>query len=204
MTDHLLKFLEFEAEALEIRSFNIFYLHGPLQTPAYGAALTNPWAVEWDEFTQAKVDALVEARQLRRAAMQKRQNLLKYLVLVDQSVFMRPIGGVTVFADQLRQLLELSENGLFRLRMLPFDLPLPIANNGTFELLTISSEHDDGDVLYRENGVQDEMVESRGEAWRHRKRFDQLWSAADGESDTIVFLKKRIEALEGNSPEIQS
>ncbi len=202
-SDDFRRYLEYEAEATELRSFNVYYVHGPLQTPEYASELTGTW-VEEGEFSQQKVDALVEIRRKRREAMLQRSDPLKYLVLADESVFRRAIGGREVFLHQLHQILDLVEIGLVRVRLLPFNLALTIANNGSFELLTIDSGRPDSAVMYRENGFLDETVENRGEIARHRKRFDQLWQAADSESDTIAFIKKRIEFLETNSPEGRS
>jgi transcriptional regulator with XRE-family HTH domain len=198
ISDAFRKFLEYEAEATELRSFNVYYVHGPLQTPEYAAALTGAW-IDDGEFTQVQVDALVEIRKKRRDAMLRRSEALQYFVLADQSVFMRPIGSIDIFIPQLRQIIDLAERKLFQLRMLPFDLGMTIANNGSFELLTVDPSHPDREVMYRENGVADETVENLAETRRHRRRFDQLWQAASNESDTIAFVKKRLLELEAIS-----
>ncbi|MCM4079398.1 helix-turn-helix domain-containing protein [Paractinoplanes hotanensis] len=195
------RFLEYEAEATELRSFNVYYVHGPLQTPEYARALTGAWLD--DEFTEAQVDALVEIRGQRREAMLHRSDPLKYYFLADQSVFMRLIGGLDIFIPQLQQIVELAESGLFQMRMLPFDIVQTIANNGSFELLTVDPSHPDREVMYRENGVADETVENLAETRRHRKRFNQLWQAAMDESDTIAFVRKRIEDLGATSPGVE-
>lgn len=197
MSDALRRFVEYEFQASEIRSFNIIYVHGPLQTAEYAKTLTGPWTDEGLlSFSPAKVKALVEARQLRREAMLQRLGRLQYYVLVDQSVLMRTLGGPKDFLAQLRQIVELAGNGLFQLRMLPFDFKYPIANNGSFELLRVGSKSSGSEVMYRENGPIDEIVENSAEVGRHRRRFDQLWEAANSESDTIAFIQERIEILE--------
>lgn len=204
MTYDLRRFVEYEAEASEIRSYNILYVPGPLQTREYASALTRMWHEKSESgsprlggFSQEKIDALVEARQLRREAMLSRLESLKYLILFDESVLLRPAGGPAVFAAQLQQILELSERGLFKLRMLPFDLGTAIANNGTFDLLRVGTDREGSEVLYRENGPLDEMVENRVETARHRSRFDQLWEVARDEGDTIAFIKERRAVLLG-------
>ena len=129
---------------------------------------------------------------------------MKFFVVVDQSVLMRPIGGPAVFAGQLRLLIELSRRGLLGLRMLPFDLEVPIANNGSFDLVTVTTDRNNDEVMYRENGFLDEVVDKRAETARHRKRFEQLWRVASNEGDTIAFIQKRIETLEATLSENQS
>ncbi|MBM2618035.1 helix-turn-helix transcriptional regulator [Actinoplanes sp. LDG1-06] len=204
MSDPLRRFVEYEAEASEIRSFNIFYVPGPLQTSAYGAALTAMWKGDGEAlseesegggFTEKKVEALVDARRLRREAMQRRSGSLKYLVLFDQSVLMRPIGGASIFAAQLQQIVDLAGAGFTKVRMLPFDLPIAIANNGSYDLLQVGEDGSRSEVMYRESGPKDEMVENRPVTERHRHRFDQLWEAATAESDTINFIRTRIDSL---------
>ncbi|MCY1137428.1 helix-turn-helix transcriptional regulator [Actinoplanes sp. Pm04-4] len=208
-SDDFRKFLEYEAEATELRSFNVYYVHGPLQTPEYAAALTGPWVDDGTDdsdgvFSQEKIDALVEIRRQRRDAMLRRTDPLKYYFLADQSVFMRPIGGLHIFIPQLEQIVRLAEDGLFQMRMLPFDLAQTIANNGSFELLTVDPLHPDREVMYRENGVEDQIVEQPAEIRRHRKRFNQLWQAAADESDTIAFVRERIKVLGSTSPSPRS
>ncbi|XVV13084.1 helix-turn-helix domain-containing protein [Actinoplanes sp. CA-131856] len=203
MSESLRKFVEYEAETSQLRSFNIFYIPGPLQTPEYGTALTGTWMEEAD-FSQDKVDALVEARAHRREALIRRGDSLEYLVLLDQSVLMRSFGGRAAFIEQLRQLIELSERGLYKMRMLPFSLEIAIANNGSFELATVGVGRANNEVMYRETGVSDEIVETRPDTLRHRKRFDQLWKFADSEGDTTAFVQKRIDELEANPPVVKS
>ncbi len=196
LSDGLRRYIEYETEASEIRSFSIYYLPGPLQTPEYAAALTGGWRDEDDEMPPAKIAVLVEARQLRHAALLQRIGSVQVIVLMDQSVLMRAVGGEAIFSAQLRHLVELSERGLVETRMIPFDIDVPIANNGSFDLMTVGADVADGEVMYRENGMVDEIIENRAETARHRKRFEQLWQAADDENDTIEFIKGRINDLE--------
>ena len=202
MPDPLRKFVEYEAEASEIRSFAPFYVPGLLQTPEYGAALTGTWVEEVGEaaYPQAKVDVIVDTRRHRQESLLQRLDSVRAFFLVDQSVLLRPFGGSAVFAAQLRRLIKLSQNENIMLRMLPFDLGIAIANNGAFDLMTVGADSAEGEVMYRENGMTDDIVESRVETARHRRRFDQLWRAAAEESDTIAYLQERITALEANLP----
>jgi transcriptional regulator with XRE-family HTH domain len=196
LSEALRRYIEYEAEASEIRTFATLYVPGFLQTPDYAMALTGGWREEPNDMPAEKVAALVEARQQRHASLMRRIGSVKILALLDQSVLMRPVGGSRVFCDQLGQLIGLSEQGLVKIRMLPFEFRRPIANNGTFDLMTVGADTADADVLYRENGMADEMVENRAETARHRQRFDQLWHAADDEGDTIEFIRSRIAHLE--------
>ena len=51
------------------------------------------------------------------------------------------------------------------------------------------------EVLYRETGLQDEIVEDHS-VRRHHERFDKIWNATVTEDETIVFMGDRIKDLE--------
>ena len=52
------------------------------------------------------------------------------------------------------------------------------------------------DVLYRENGTADELIEDRPTTSRHLNRFNQLWQVSTDEADTITYIGRRIAQLE--------
>ena len=198
LNDPLRRYIEYEAVATEIRSFYIRYFPGPLQLPEYAAALTGPFV---EELPAQKVDAVIEARRLRHEALLSRLSDIKYYVVLDEAVFQRSTGGPAVFAAQLRELRRLAEDGLVRIRMLPFSLDMPIANNASFDVLSLGKGND---VLYRENGMADELLEDRHTTSRHLNRFHQLWQVSTDEADTIAYIGSRIAKLESTVPSGQS
>ena len=200
MSDALRRLIEYEAEASAFRSYSIYYPPGPFQIPAYASALTGAWT---HEIAPASLETVVEARRLRRETILGRLGSLHVAMVLDQSVFERTIGGPAVLAEQLRELHDLGNRGLINIRMLPFDLDSPIANNASFDLISIAGESG-GEVMYRENGLTDEIVEDAASTARHRERFEQLWHVANEEVDTIGFIKGRIEYLETKITERRS
>ena len=126
-----------------------------------------------------------------------------WAIVLDQSVFLRHIGSADILADQFQELHDLASDGLIDIRMLPFDLASPIANNATFDILTLG-DGPHNQIMYREIGTTDELAEDVAVASRHSERFEQLWQVATSEVDTIDFIKGRIEALRTKLPERQS
>lgn len=196
LTDELRQYIEYEAVAAEVRSYAIRYVSGPLQIPDYAQALTGSFE---DELSAERIELVLRARQLRRRALLARLGSLKFFAVFDESVFMRPIGGPAIFAAQLQELHDLATRGLVHIRMLPFDLPEPIANNASFDLLSFSDDEAEregaNEVLYRENGNMDELVEDKASTSRHMARFRQLWRVAANEADTIGYIGERIGSL---------
>jgi transcriptional regulator with XRE-family HTH domain len=200
LTPAYLRLIEYEVEAAAIRSYSVYYPPGILQTPAYAAALTFAWKHDMPE---EKLAAIVEARRRRHQLVRDRLGSVQVFLVLDQSVFERQIGGPEVLAEQLKELHDLATDQLISMRMLSFDSNTPIANNGSFDLLTIGDESGD-EVLYRENGMGDELIEDATTTARHRERFEQLWHVATTEVDTIGFIKGRIQTLQTKVSERQS
>jgi transcriptional regulator with XRE-family HTH domain len=193
LSEPLRRLFEFEAVAVAIRNYSTHYIPGPIQTPEYSYALTG--SLE-DDMPVEYIQMVLQTRQERHDAMLSRLGKsLQFYTLLDESVFRRPIGGPAVFVAQLREIHRLASANLIHVRMLPFDFSFPIANNATFDLLSLASDEAD-DVMYRENGVTDELIEDSTAVSRHLYRFNQLWLAASNEADTISFVETRIDDLE--------
>jgi len=192
LSEPLRRLIEFEAVAFAIRNYSTIYIPGPLQIPKYSSALTG----SLEEMTGEQIAAVIKARKQRRESVLSRLgSSLKFYTLLDESVFMRPIGGHADFAGQLRDMYQLAEQGLINIRMLPFETHVSIPNNATYDLVSLAEEPGD-EVLYRENGISDELIEDKGTIARHLNRFNQLWLSATDETNTIRFIEKRITDLE--------
>jgi uncharacterized protein DUF5753 len=79
--------------------------------------------------------------------------------------------------------------------MIPFSADVPLTNNATFDLLSLGGETGEGEVLYRESGLLDEIVEDKTTTSRHHKRFQKIWQEAASEEDTIDFIRGQIDSL---------
>jgi transcriptional regulator with XRE-family HTH domain len=192
LSEPLRRLIEFEAVAFTVRNYSTTYIPGPLQIPQYSMALTG----SLEELTAEEIESIIAARRQRRDSVLSRLgSSLDFYTLLDESVFMRPIGGPADFADQLREMHRLAEQGLVHIRMLPFESHVSIPNNATYDLLSLGKNAGD-EVLYRENGLNDELIEDKTTINRHLNRFNQLWLSATDETNTISFIAKRITDLE--------
>jgi transcriptional regulator with XRE-family HTH domain len=194
LSDSLKRYFEYESVATAVRSYSIRYIPGPLQLPEYAAALTGSLD---DELDEDLINQIVDARRYRRDSIVSRLgDSLAYYTVLDEAVFMRSTGGPVSFAKQLSDLRNLATSGRVHIRMLPFSLNVPIANNASFDLVSLGDPDGGNEVLYRENGVADELIEDPLATSRHLRRFNKLWQVAASESDTIGFIGKRIDLLQ--------
>ncbi|MFI1995869.1 helix-turn-helix domain-containing protein [Actinoplanes sp. NPDC020271] len=191
LTDATRKLVEYEHEASRIKSYAIYYVPGPLQTPDYAKALMTRFE---EELTPDQISRRIEARRLRREALLSRAESgeVSIFVMVDESVLRRTIGGPTIFAAQLRELRELIAKGTITVRMVPFSLDAAVTNNASFDLLTLG----EGEVLYRETGLGDEMLEDRDATDKHRARYARVWEEVADEATTLAFIDNQISVLE--------
>ncbi|GAA4596378.1 transcriptional regulator with XRE-family HTH domain [Actinoplanes octamycinicus] len=191
LTDATRKLIEYEIEAAQMRSYSVYFVPGPLQTPAYAAALMTRYE---DELSDSQRERRIAARQLRRDALLGRaaSGEVRILVMLDESVLRRTIGGPVVFAEQLSELRRLAAENTVTIRMVPFTLDAAVTNNAMFDLLTLG----EGEVLYRETGLGDELNEDRDVTGKHRARFDKIWDEAADEAATLAFIDDQIQKLE--------
>jgi len=197
MTDALMRLIEYEAEAQEIRYYQMHFMPGALQTAAYTHA--NFSKFEDDEIPAATRHFRTEAREHRRDLVLSRLGDLRMFALFDKSVFHRTLGGPEVFLEQLIFLLDLAVAGKVNVRMIPFTSShTPLTNNATFELYTLRAGDPSSDVLYRETGLLDEIVDGGTAAMKHHERFDKIWRVSATEEDTIDFMRDRIKELEAH------
>jgi transcriptional regulator with XRE-family HTH domain len=194
MTEPLMRLIEYEAEADEIRYYQVFFMPGPLQIPAYTRA--NLAIYQDSDIPSQTRHYRAEARQRRRDAVLSRLGDLRIYALLDESVFRRPLGGPDVFVEQLRDVHDLAAAEKIKVRMIPFSSYSAVTNNATFDLLTLRAGDPSSDVLYRETGLLDEIIEGGASTQRHHERFDKIWRVAATEEDTIDFMRSRIKELE--------
>lgn len=196
LSDALRRLVEYEAEAVAIRYYSVYFVPGPLQIPEYAAALMSLYE---DEISDTKRDALLGARRLRHEALSARAGDVRLFVLLDESVLRRPLGGPVIFAAQLRELARVAGQGWVDIRMVPFSLDAPVTNNASFDLVSLNESGDREMVLYYESGIADELEEDRLRTAKHRSRFDKVWQEAVNEEDTINFIHGQIESLEATT-----
>lgn len=197
LTPAMRRLIEYEREAVAARFFSIYIIPGPLQTRDFAEAVVNKW-----HFGLSAEDAAIrlEARMRRRESLLHRETPAHVAVLLDESLVRRPIGGPTVLANQLADLLDNIENGRIVLRIVPFSIDAPLPTYGTYDLYYLTADGDDENaVIYRELDFTDEIVEDKVKAQEHRTRFDELWNASMDEDATINLVRQRLSEL-GRAP----
>ena len=182
LTPGLMQLLQFEAEAVAIRSYQPVLVPGPFQTPAYAE-----FVLGWYDIGLTKDDLRVR----HDVRMQRREQFLgsgdnpRYFLILDESVLKREIGGLEVMAQQLEQLAELAQRPEVRIRIVPLKEGAVLGLVGQFTVLDLSEGDVDDAVLYRESYTRDFIEHDPKEVAFHRELFEVFWRQSLDEEKTI-------------------
>ncbi|MEU1334620.1 helix-turn-helix transcriptional regulator [Streptomyces sp. NPDC005865] len=114
------QFVEHEAQAAEIRLYEVGVIPGLLQTPEYAAVLAQS-AVKRRAITDEQAEERVTLIAERQATLDRTPSPLVFVVL-DESCLRRPIGEPAVMNAQLDRLAEFAELPNTVLQVAPFDM----------------------------------------------------------------------------------
>jgi transcriptional regulator with XRE-family HTH domain len=174
VTPATLQLLQFENQATAIRCFQPTLVPGILQTPAYGAAVMDQWS---DELAEADRIARLDVRARRRGLLFDKTDPPDYLLILDESVVLRELGGAAVMAEQLEALLDAIErHPSIIVRIVPLADGAAIARLGAFTICDLEDE--ENAVLHREFDLEDHIVLGGPGIQRYRDTFERMWGLA--------------------------
>ncbi|MCU7727782.1 helix-turn-helix transcriptional regulator [Actinoplanes sp. KI2] len=176
LTGAFADFVAFEHEAAVIRTWQLLFIPGLLQTRDYARANT-ALTLRADP-NDEQVEARVQLRMDRQQAFFERlegSNAPRIEAVIDESVLRRPIGGRDVMVRQLDHLLDLAENtDRFFFGVTPLDLEHHSGLGGSFELLQFFGRSH-GDVLFVEAAAgADFLLTDHDLTVRHNALFKDL------------------------------
>src|SRR4051794_35936751 len=111
------RYIGLESSAAEIRNYEALVVPGMLQTEEYTRALLAASPGETDE----SIDAHVKARRDRQGLITRTDSPpLNLIVVLDESVVRRLIGGPDVMRSQLKRLADAARSRNVTIQILPF------------------------------------------------------------------------------------
>ena len=181
-------FLGLEAEASEVWTYEAELVPGLLQTEAYVQAVA---AAAQLDATDASIRRSVDLRLARQRRLASDHPPRLHSVL-NEAVLMRPVGGPQTMADQLRHLLDKTEQDNITVQVLPFAGGEHVAMTGAFTMLRFPDELEMNAVfLEHDHGAT--SAERPTDLHRYGRMFDRLRSVALSPAKT----RERLATLEG-------
>lgn len=179
-------YVEMEATASAIRTFQVQAVHGLLQTEDYARALMDAARTE-----DASVDEKVTARMDRQSILARPQPPRLWMI-ADEAVLRRSVGGREVHRTQLNRLLDSHRPPQVTIQVLPFSAGAHAGSDGSFNLLSFAES---GDVAYFEGYGSGNVIMPMEEVDRFALRYDLLRAAALSPGDSAELIAKIMEEL---------
>ncbi|MET8708216.1 helix-turn-helix domain-containing protein [Streptomyces californicus] len=142
-----LEYADMERKAAYISTYQAQLVHGLLPTEEYARAVL---AIGMPE----DLDGMLAARMERQRVLRKKNPPLT-LVILDEAVLYRPIGGETVMRAQLQKLLDFAHHRWVRIQVLPFEAGVHASLDGSFTGMRFTN---DPDVVYTEDLISGHMT----------------------------------------------
>ncbi|GHD87604.1 helix-turn-helix domain-containing protein [Streptomyces naganishii] len=171
--------------AAAIRTFEIQYVPGLLQTSAYTRAVVErglPTA------SAGEVQRRVELR-MRRAELLRRQDAPQLWAVIDESVLLRVLGSREVMREQLAHLVQMAQRPNVTVQIIPLDV-----TNASAPAIPITYLRFGGldlpDVVYLEHIKSANFLEDRDETEEYRIALDRLADEALTPQESLALLGK--------------
>ncbi|MDT0399505.1 MULTISPECIES: helix-turn-helix transcriptional regulator [Streptomyces] len=173
--------------AATIRTFEIQYVPGLLQTAAYTRAVVERGL---PNVPSGEVRRRVELR-MRRAELLQREDAPQIWAVIDESVLLRVLGSRAVMREQLEHLVTLAERPNVTVQIVPLDV-----TNASAPAIPVTYLRFGGldlpDVVYLEHIRSANFLEDRDETEEYRIALDRLADEALKPRDSVDLLHRTI------------
>ncbi|MEU8569425.1 helix-turn-helix transcriptional regulator [Streptomyces pathocidini] len=166
-----------EGAASLIRSYEVQFVHGLLQTEDYVHAVV---VRGQPDASPVEVERRVALR-LERQKLLTAENGPDFHLVLDEAALHRPYGGAEVMRGQLLHLIEASERPNLTLQVMPFDFGGHAGESGAFSLLRFP-ESDLSDVVYLEQLTSALYLDKREEVAHYERAMRRLHDGSLGPS----------------------
>jgi hypothetical protein len=178
-------YLDLEAAAQLIRTYELQFVPGLLQTPEYVRAVVQ---LGRGLIPAEEVERRVALR-VNRQEIITRANPVRLWAVIDESVLRRPIGGVKAMSVQLDHLIELTYLPNLTLQVVEFDSGGHAATGGAFSILRFP-EQDLPDIVYIEHLTSALYLDKLEDLDRYTATMEALCVAATTPDKTRDILAK--------------
>jgi Domain of unknown function (DUF5753)/Helix-turn-helix domain len=177
-------YLGLEASAALIRTYEVQFVPGLLQTEGYARAVV---LLGHGRARPEEIDRRVALR-LQRQAILDRDEPVQLWAVVDEAVLRRPIGGTEVMRAQLEALLEATARPNVRLQIVPFTAGGHSAAGGAYTILRFPDQ-ELPDVVYIEQLTSALYLDKRDDVEHYLATMERLCVEADPPRRTADTLR---------------
>jgi hypothetical protein len=184
-------YLGLEAAASLIRSYEVQFVPGLLQTQGYARAVV---LLGHGNARPEEIDRRVRLRMARQELL-SRPDAPQLWAVVDEAVLRRPIGGAKVMREQVEALIEATKLPNVRLQVIPFHFGGHAAAGGAFSILRFPDQ-DLPDVVYVEQLTSALYLDKRDDVDHYAAAMERLCVEADPPDRTPEILRDILDDLD--------
>jgi Domain of unknown function (DUF5753)/Helix-turn-helix domain len=183
-------YLRLEQEASVVRTYEVQFVHGLLQTEEYARSVIRTRFAAESTF---EVDRRVQLRMNRQKVLTQPGAPTLWAV-TDEAALMRPAGPRSVMRGQLEHLLAISDQRNVVLQLLPFQAGWNAAGSGPFTILRFAVP-ELPDVVYLEQLNSAVYIDKRPEVEEYLWIMEQLIVQAETPARTRIRLRELLADL---------
>jgi hypothetical protein len=176
-------YLGLEAAAELIRTYEIQFVPGLLQTQEYTRAVVQLGRIS---VSSEELERRVNLRVSRQKVLTQ-PNPVRLWAVIDESALRRPVGGAKVMRLQLEHLIEAAQQPNITLQVLPFEVGGHGASGGAFSILRFP-DHDLPNIVYIEHLTSALYLDKLEDLDQYAATMDALCVAAPQPNHTVDIL----------------
>jgi len=173
-----------EAAATVLRTYEVQFVPGLLQTEEYARALIRLGSAVGDSEVDRRTELRISRQEIIRSASPP-----QLWAVVDEGALRRPVGSRDVVRRQLEHLITVAEHPAVTLQILPFTAGPHSAMGGPFTILRFA-EPDLHDVVYIEQLTSALYLDKPSEVDSYLEVMEQLCLQAEPASNTAKLLSR--------------
>lgn len=189
-------YLGLEQAASIIRSYEVGFIPGLLQTPEYARAVIRLM----DGVSEAEADHRVALR-MQRQQLLHRPNPPRLWVVIDETALRRPIGGRAAMLEQVDHLVQVSRLSTVTVQVMPFSAGGHAAAGGQVTMLRFPEELLP-DVVYQEQMDSAVYLNKPADTVHHWNVLNRVATEALPPDASVAKLRRLADLILGALPHV--
>jgi transcriptional regulator with XRE-family HTH domain len=182
-------YIGLEESAESIRSYDMQFVPGLLQTEEYAVAV-----MALGEFSIEETERLVYLRKERQRRFSS--GGLRLTAIIDEVALRRPLGGAGLMRDQLQYLLDICDRPAFTLQVTPYPAGAHAAP-ASFSILQFATA-ELPDVVYVEHLTSAMYLDKTADVARYTVAMDRLGTISASPNQSKEIIRAMLEDMEGS------
>jgi transcriptional regulator with XRE-family HTH domain len=161
-------YLELEADASSIKTYETTLVSGLVQTADYARAVLETYAATLspDALSPEVIEQRVEGRLVRQRRLTEADPPYYWFIL-DEATLHRMVGGPVVMRAQLKRLIDVAKLPNVTVQVVPYEVGCHPAGDGSFTILDFTAHVDS--LVYTEDLVGDLIFERPGDVAQYKR-----------------------------------